>query len=316
MRLVTTLALLFALGGCVMSSTHKSAIDRMTRQHRELDEELAKMTKQRDELNEETRWLATKLDQRETQLTDRGDELTEIDAKLTERDAQLSSAQRHTQNLTTTVESLKDVEKRLREEQDRLRGDRDKLKEEKKKLDAERVGLEKEVKDLRRLRAAAETRNKEFQQLLKRLHKMIDAGDIEVKFRNGLMLVTLPSDVLFAPAQAELKPEAVEALTELAQTLKTFKGRRFQVVGHTDSQSISNEQFASNWDLSLARSQAVLEVLISGGVPPQMLSAAGAAEFDPVTNNKNATNRAKNRRVELVFVPQLKELPGFEQVMK
>lgn len=313
---MTSLAVFTALGGCVFSSTHQAALGRAAHKQKELEDRVAELTEAQRELNEEARFLATKLDQREAQLTINADEIAEIDARLTERDAQLSSAQRHTESLSSTVDAQREVEKRLRDEQERLRQDRDALKEEKAKLTVERQDLEKEVAELRRLRAAAETRNQEFRELLTRLHKMIDAGSLEVKHRNGLMLVALPSDVLFAPGEAILKPEAIAALTELAQTLKTFEGRRFQVVGHSDSQPISNEQFPSNWELSTARALAVMKVLLDAGVPPRMLSAAGAAEYDPVAKNNNPTNRAMNRRVELVFVPRLAELPGFEGIIE
>jgi chemotaxis protein MotB len=55
--------------------------------------------------------------------------------------------------------------------------------------------------------------------------------------------------------------------------------------------------------------------MIEAGVPPEMISAAGNAEFDPLTENDTPEGRTTNRRVEIVFLPKIDELPGFDQVL-
>jgi chemotaxis protein MotB len=144
---------------------------------------------------------------------------------------------------------------------------------------------------------------------------MIDAGQLEVKTRNGNMVVAMSSDVLFPPGSVELKPAAVDAIRELAKTIATLKGRRFQVIGHSDSTPIKTEQFPSNWELSTARALQVVKVMIEAGVPPSMVIAAGAAEFDPVAPNKDARRKEKNRRIEVVLMPKIEELPGVEELL-
>ena len=59
----------------------------------------------------------------------------------------------------------------------------------------------------------------------------------------------------------------------------------------------------------------IVSAFVQAGVPAGMLSAAGAAEFDPIAPNDTTENKAMNRRVELVFVPKIDELPGFDQVI-
>ena len=73
------------------------------------------------------------------------------------------------------------------------------LSKEKQKLVDERMALSKEVEELKRIRAAAEKREAEFKQLMSKLKKMVDAGTLEVKVRDGRMLVQLSSDVVFPP---------------------------------------------------------------------------------------------------------------------
>lgn len=186
---------------------------------------------------------------------------------------------------------------------------------EKDSLASERQALAKEIDELKRLRAAAEARNAEYRSVLEKLRKMIDAGTLSVKIRSGRMIVQMASDVVFPPGGTRIKNEAREAITELAATIKQFPDRKFQVVGHSDSTPIRTDRFPSNWELSSQRAIEVVRLMVEAGVPPEMLSAAGNAEFDPLAANDTDENKAFNRRVEIVFMPKLDELPGFDNVL-
>ena len=186
---------------------------------------------------------------------------------------------------------------------------------EKDSLAQQRAQLDKEVEELKRMRAAAEARNAEYRSVLEKLRHMIDAGTLQVKFRGGRMLVQMSSDVVFPPGGIRIKPAAREAIIELAQTIKQFPDRKFQVIGHSDATPIHTERFPSNWELSSQRAIEVVQLMVEAGVPPEMLSAAGNAEFDPVAANDSPENQAANRRVEVVFLPKLDELPGFDTVL-
>ncbi len=190
------------------------------------------------------------------------------------------------------------------------------LSKEKQNLVNERMALSKEVDELKRIRAAAEKREQELKTLMSKLQTMVDAGTLEVKVRNGLMLVQLSSDVVFPPGGTRIKPEAQEALQELAATLSQFQDRKFQVVGHSDVTPIHTARFPSNWELSTQRAIEVVRLLIEQGVPPQIISAAGAAEYDPLVDSDLPEDLTMNRRVEIVFVPKIDELPGFEHLGK
>ena len=198
---------------------------------------------------------------------------------------------------------------------DKLLKEKGTLDVEKQQLSDEQVKLSRQIQDLEKMRAAAEKRSADYQSLLGKLRKMIDAGTLEVKIRNGRMLVRMASDVVFPSAGTRIKAEAKEAIQNLAQNLKSFTGRKFLVVGHSDTTPIHTDRFPSNWYLSTQRAIEVIKVMIETGVPSEMLSAAGAAEFDPLTANEFPEGKATNRRVEIVFEPQIDELPGFDQVM-
>lgn len=191
----------------------------------------------------------------------------------------------------------------------------DRLLGEKDKLGKERAELASQVEELSRLRLQAEERSADYKRLLQRLHQMIDAGTLQVKIRNGRMLVQMSSDLLFPPGGVRLKPEAQMAIESLAETLRAFPDRHFQVVGHSDSTPIATARFPSNWELSAERAIEVVKVLVDGGVPASNLSAAGNAEFDPLVENDTPEHKQQNRRVELVFMPKLDELPGFSDAL-
>ncbi len=72
-----------------------------------------------------------------------------------------------------------------------------------------------------------------------------------------------------------------------------------RVDGHTDIRPIANVQFPSNWELSAARAIAVVQYLISRGVSPQRLVAAGFGEFQPLDTEKTDDAFRRNRRIEL-----------------
>jgi chemotaxis protein MotB len=72
-----------------------------------------------------------------------------------------------------------------------------------------------------------------------------------------------------------------------------------RVDGHTDIRPISSAQFKSNWDLSAARAISVVQYLISKGVSPQHLVAAGFGEFQPLDTANTDAAFSRNRRIEL-----------------
>ncbi len=165
-----------------------------------------------------------------------------------------------------------------------------------------------ELEELRAQKAAADARGKLLDDFVKKFQKMIDAGKLDITTRRGQIVLALATDVLFDPGKTEIKPEGKTALDEVAGALKGVAGRRFQVAGHTDTFPIKTKEFPSNWELSTARAVAVVKLLIAAGVKADELSAAGYAEFDPAQNNSNDKGRSKNRRIEIVLVPNIEEL--------
>lgn len=114
------------------------------------------------------------------------------------------------------------------------------------------------------------------------------------------------SEVFFDTGQATLLPEGkteldkvAGALTDLDKQIPSEIAWVLRVDGHTDVRPINSPIFKSNWELSSARAISVVQYLVSLGVPPQRLVAAGFAEFQPLDNGATEEAYKRNRRIEL-----------------
>ncbi len=125
---------------------------------------------------------------------------------------------------------------------------------------------------------------------------------------NGIHL-TVAGSALFEPGKAELKPSSHAILMKVASTIKARYPRNYlRIEGHTDGTPIvhSKEKFKDNMELSLARATAVYAFLSSqGGIASSKMYTAGYGEHQPVRHpEKTAADRAANRRVEIVIMPE------------
>jgi chemotaxis protein MotB len=166
-----------------------------------------------------------------------------------------------------------------------------------------------ELDELRRQRAEADKRLAAFKDMTARFQQMIDAGKLEVSVRNGSMVLRLPAEILFPSGSADLSRPGEMALMEVAIILKQFPERRFMIIGHTDNQPVRGGAYKSNWALSTARAVHVTQFLVDAGLPAMNLIAAGQGEHDPVALNSTETGRQENRRIEIVLLPDLAEMP-------
>jgi chemotaxis protein MotB len=114
------------------------------------------------------------------------------------------------------------------------------------------------------------------------------------------------SEVLFPSGQATMTPEGLAAIDQLAAAIVDLERSipkeidwALQVDGHTDIRPVANAQFPSNWELSTARATSVVKYLISRGVPPKRLVAAGYGEFQPLEDGTSDETLRRNRRIEL-----------------
>lgn len=223
-------------------------------------------------------------------------QLEQCVARVAEREAELSTTQ---SNLATTADELASCRLGLEEARTALGA-----------TGAENARLAERLVELARIEEELRARNEIFDSVLSRFRALIDAGTLQVMIDRGRLVIKLPQDILFGSGSAEVGPDGIVALTEVAQVLATFTDREFQVEGHTDNVPISTSRFPSNWELSGARAIAVVRLFIGAGVNPALVSAAGYGEFRPVAGNEAPETRALNRRIEIVLVPDLAAIFG------
>lgn len=175
---------------------------------------------------------------------------------------------------------------------------------------AEKKGIEsdKTIKDLgQRLNAALAQQVQELKRyrsdFFGRLRELLkDRKDIRIV---GDRFV-FESEVLFPSGSATLTPEGMAAMDQMAEAVLELEKEipseidwALQIDGHTDARPISRSQFPSNWELSTARASSVVKYLVSRGVPPDRLVAAGYGEFRPIDPGNTEEAFQKNRRIEL-----------------
>jgi chemotaxis protein MotB len=250
----------------------------------------------------------------QAQVAERDTRIRDLEAALADEKAKLAAIEAEKAELLAKKASL---EASLRDEEARTKG----LLDEKAGLVADKARLKGSVEEMRvalseleARKAAAEARIGEFQSLLQRFKKLIDAGKLSVKIVDGRMVVALATDVLFASGSAELSAEGATAIGEVAAVLASIPDRAFQVEGHTDNVPIKTEKYPSNWELASARSLTVVRTMIAAGLPATRVSAASYGEFKPAAANDSPAGKAANRRIEIVVVPDLSGLPGFDEL--
>ena len=188
-------------------------------------------------------------------------------------------------------------------------------------LKAENIQYSKEAEDCRKAKEAlaqrAENLNKalaeegtSMQQIQERaaiaLQRFEDQG-AEVTYKNGLIRINFPDDFFFKSGSSFISPRGREALNTVAQTMRENPRLSCFIIGNTDTISVPGK--ADNWSLSTERANAVVRVLhYTYNINPKRLTSAGKGKYNPVASNNTPEGRQKNRRIEIIFNPDLDRL--------
>lgn len=122
------------------------------------------------------------------------------------------------------------------------------------------------------------------------------------------LIISLSSDFFFDPGSAELKDEMRPVLKKVSNIIK-YTPNFVRIEGHTDNSQITQSRakggFRTNWELSSARSLAVLQHLAyEDTVDQRQLSAVAFGEIRPIDDNSTPEGRAYNRRVDIVILKE------------
>jgi chemotaxis protein MotB len=140
--------------------------------------------------------------------------------------------------------------------------------------------------------------------LSEELKKEIESGKLQVSMEARGLTVSFKEASLFASGDDTISGEAFKSVAKVATAIDKLPNP-VRLEGHTDSVPIHTSRFRSNWELSAARSIALLELLTKKyNVSRDRLSIGGYADTAPIGSNETEDGRAKNRRCDIIILNQ------------
>lgn len=241
-------------------------------------------------------------------LQKRMGELETDAARARELEQRLAVLQKRSGELETDASRARDLEQRLSQREielgkltqggETLTAEKERLAAEKERLEKERAAKEAEIARL----------TKTQEDLTKSLQAQIEKGDIKIKQVRDRLTINMVEKVLFDSGHAQVKPEGLKVLKQVADVLKTVNDKQIRIEGHTDNVPIGGklkQKFPTNWELSTARATNVVRYFIEqGGVNRESFEAVGYADTRPVADNETDAGRTENRRIEIVLFPK------------
>lgn len=138
------------------------------------------------------------------------------------------------------------------------------------------------------------------QELTQALANLLEQGVAKLEQNESWLIIELNSGLLFASGSATATSSASTVLQEIAAVINPVNNY-IRVRGYTDNQPINNEQFASNWELSVARATSVLRILEKLGTLPHRMAIEGFGQYYPSASNETPQGRAANRKVVIAL---------------
>ncbi len=215
--------------------------------------------------------------------------------------AQKSSAALEAQSVKTRelIRQLEQKEKNLAQE----RAELEKLQRELDERSA-RIGELEQI-----LAKKDEILNRVKQSLSASLDEFKSQG-LQVHMKDGKLYVSMQNKLLFDSGSWRLKGRGLSALNKIASVLADNPDIEITIEGHTDDVPYrGNAYIEDNWDLSVKRATTVVRQLLKNTrIDPKRLVAAGRSKYHPVAPNDTPQNRAKNRRIEVILVPNMAKI--------
>lgn len=172
------------------------------------------------------------------------------------------------------------------------------------KLNDQFTALQKQVEDLEQQKVAA---TQTARGLEEEMRTAMESKDVTISKLQGRLTVSILDRVLFDSGEADLNPAGEAVMRKMAAFMASHPTLKIHVIGHTDNVPIRPEatrRFASNWELSSSRALAAVHFLTEhAGLDARRVGAVGYGEFRPVADNTTAEGRARNRRIEIVILP-------------
>lgn len=235
-------------------------------------------------------------------------ENTKIELAQTQQDAQATEDDLNSQIavLETKIVELEKNKASLENDLEEANGNLQMYESKHGSLESRLKSTKAELEELRKAREKTKKQLEQFRDIASKFASMVEGGKLAVKIRDGKMVIEMTSNVLFDSGSTKIKDQGQAALTELSGVLQTIENREFLIAGHTDDVG----QEAANWVLSTNRAVEVVKFLQKSGMDPTRVAAAGYGEYAPIESNDTAEGKAQNRRIEVIVMPNLEELPS------
>ncbi|HEY2955246.1 MAG TPA: OmpA family protein [Candidatus Eisenbacteria bacterium] len=216
-----------------------------------------------------------------------------------ERDVLRSDKQRLTQDVAKLDGELAE----LRSEANALATKRDSLSTERNALQQARDAIASERDSLRRAQAEAVSH---YDALVNQLSQEVNQGHLQIKQYKNMLTVDVADKIFFDSGSADIKETGMVVLKKVGTALALYPDKIIRVVGHTDNIPLSRaaqENFSTNWELSVARATTVVRFLQDEcTIAPERLVAAGRGPYQPVARNDTPAGRQRNRRIEIMLL--------------
>lgn len=220
------------------------------------------------------------------------------------------------EKLVQVNEQVLTEKKRVQAQSDELRAAEEKistLEEQVQKKTLVYANLQKQVAGIESEKGSVENKLHEiksnYAELVKELNDNIKNKEATIEACKEKLAISFIDQILFRSATIIITPEGKEVLKKTGDILKKLKFGKFRIVGHTDDKPIRSrlqKKFPSNWELSSARAAAVARFFeTENGIPPNRMEIVGYSLQQPIAGNHTEKGRAKNRRVEIIVVPEL-----------
>jgi chemotaxis protein MotB len=322
-QVVLSLALIVAIGfvGCVPQRKFaevKTAKDESDAENKELQRKLDNISattkeqgttietlkKSVSKLNEDTllygkeyrrlRVMYDKVNDLNNELLSKNEKL--LSSSLDENRKLLRDLERAKEALQVKEDSLYKLEKSVKEKQAALA-----------KAQKDLFDREIKIKELDSLLQAQRSASELLKAKLEAALLNYKNKGITVREENGKVYVSMEAQLLFPSGKTDINPDGKAAIIQLAKIIQDEKDLNITVEGHTDTDKINSAGLIprDNWELSVLRSTEVIKLITANStIDPAQLSASGRSEYHPL----DAEDKARNRRIEIILEPNLKEL--------
>jgi len=144
-----------------------------------------------------------------------------------------------------------------------------------------------------------------LKELTEQLQGDIEQGRLSVKMEPRGLVISLSQAAFFGSGQSAINADMYPTAARIAKVIAALPNQ-VRLEGHTDAVPIRNSRYSSNWELSAARSIAVLQFFADRNrIPIGRLSIAGFADTEPLGSNDSEEGRARNRRVDVVILNEV-----------